>query len=365
MGQIYRIGRGGLEPLARPEDKNNLPVGTVLQLEGYDCPQYVITGNEGVNDRFPEYGAMYKLINLTTLLPEKKDALCLEWIANKKDGRIQTYIMDEIKTPAEVKTIQEQSRQRIIEKEKEDKEIAEQNAREFEDCKKRYPYLEKLENTKKSYWAIGAKNLRTELAREFPGVKFAVRSESYTGGDSINIDWTDGPTSEAVKAISDKYQKCDFDAMQDLQTYRHSDFTAIYGGAHYVFENRSISSEKVIEAAEKYGYTITTDQWGRIISGLEDCPDKWEMERAIRREAHSRSYYTKPEAKEPGPVQKPEGVTIRKNEERDGIEVLFPTKPEQGIIDKLKGLGFRWSKFQGLWWRRYDENIFQELQKAI
>ena len=49
-------------------------------------------------------------------------------------------------------------------------------------------------------------------------------------------------------------------------------------------------------------------------------------------------------------------ITVRKNEEKGGIEILFPNKPDQSIIDALKNNGYRWSKFSKLWWTRFSED---------
>jgi len=45
---IYSIGRGGLKPLSS-EGKNDLPIGTILHLHGYNEPDYVICGKRRDN----------------------------------------------------------------------------------------------------------------------------------------------------------------------------------------------------------------------------------------------------------------------------------------------------------------------------
>ena len=64
--------------------------------------------------------------------------------------------------------------------------------------------------------AAAAKAIRQELKKAFPTIKFSVTSESFAGGDSVDIRWTDGPTSDAVDAITRKYQYGHFDGMIDL-----------------------------------------------------------------------------------------------------------------------------------------------------
>jgi hypothetical protein len=63
--------------------------------------------------------------------------------------------------------------------------------------------------------------------------------------------------------------------------------------------------------------------------------------------------------------QKVDSVTIRHNEEHNGIEILFPAKPEASVIQTLKALGFRWSPRGGLWYTRFNENLMQRVKQAL
>ncbi len=63
-----------------------------------------------------------------------------------------------------------------------------------------------------------------------------------------------------------------------------------------------------------------------------------------------------------GPVAE---MTIRKNVEMNGIEIVFPAKPERDVIDTIKGYGFRWSQRQGLWWKRYSESLLRSLKNTF
>src|SRR5574343_581629 len=53
-------------------------------------------------------------------------------------------------------------------------------------------------NKKLSSHAAAAKGIREELKKTFPGIKFSVISDSYSMGDSVHINWTDGPTTGEV-----------------------------------------------------------------------------------------------------------------------------------------------------------------------
>jgi hypothetical protein len=73
-----------------------------------------------------------------------------------------------------------------------------------------------------SIHALAAKAIRADLKKAFPGVKFGVRSETFSMGDSATVSWTDGPAVETVKEIADKYQAGDFDGMTDSYNFREN-----------------------------------------------------------------------------------------------------------------------------------------------
>ncbi len=46
------------------------------------------------------------------------------------------------------------------------------------------------------------------------------------------------------------------------------------------------------------------------------------------------------------------GIIIRENAEKKGIEIIFPEKPADNIIQKLKENGFQWQIQRGDEWTR-------------
>ncbi len=46
-----------------------------------------------------------------------------------------------------------------------------------------------------------AKIVRGALKAAFPGVRLSVRSDTYAGGASVDVRWTDGPNREAVESV--------------------------------------------------------------------------------------------------------------------------------------------------------------------
>jgi hypothetical protein len=113
--------------------------------------------------------------------------------------------------------------------------------------------------------AQAAKLIRAELKKAFPNVKFSVRSNNYAGGDSVYVNWTNGPTRDAVTEITDKYQYGHFDGMIDL--YEYSNNIEGLPQAKYVLEQRTISDDvyeaKKAKIAEEFGIEDATDenQW--------------------------------------------------------------------------------------------------------
>lgn len=49
---------------------------------------------------------------------------------------------------------------------------------------------------------------------------------------------------------------------------------------------------------------------------------------------------------------KVEGITVKLNEEKNGIEIYFPEKPNAAILDGLKANGWRWSRFNACWYHQ-------------
>lgn len=102
---------------------------------------------------------------------------------------------------------------------------------------------------------VAAKNIRAELRERFPQTKFGVKSKRFSGGDSITVTWTDGPTTDAVRAVVDRYRDGDFDGMTDSYNYRAG--PKPNGSAKYVQCERDYSDvaiERAIAAvAAKWG----------------------------------------------------------------------------------------------------------------
>lgn len=109
--------------------------------------------------------------------------------------------------------------------------------------------------------AAAAKAIRAELKKAFPNTKFSVTSSSFANGDSVHIDWLDGPTTTAVEAITGKYQYGHFDGMIDL--YENTNQRSDIPQSKYVQTRRDFSDSVIEQArkeiAEMYGKPIFAD----------------------------------------------------------------------------------------------------------
>jgi ribosomal protein L15 len=122
----------------------------------------------------------------------------------------------------------------------------------------KYAHLVKVgERERCSGGKLVAVNIRTELKRHFPKVKFRVTSDY----NSVNVKWENGPSPAKVKEITDKYQLGNFDGMQDMYVSSDEDsFNKVFGGCKYVFETREVSIENKRKAfKEQYPNGITID----------------------------------------------------------------------------------------------------------
>lgn len=132
----------------------------------------------------------------------------------------------------------------------------------------------------KSRYAQAGASIKKELARAFPGIKFSVRSKSFSMGNSVDVSWSFGPTSAEVDAIINKYQYGHFDGMIDCYEYdRDKDreaFRAANGSSKYVMSQRDIPHEvflqvcRDIAALQGVEFTSTWQRRENDSLGLDD-----------------------------------------------------------------------------------------------
>lgn len=58
-------------------------------------------------------------------------------------------------------------------------------------------------------------------------------------------------------------------------------------------------------------------------------------------------------------------VTVRKNTDKNGIEIIFKACPAREVLDNLKKHGFRWSRFNKLWYSQDNEKNWNYAKTLI
>lgn len=112
-----------------------------------------------------------------------------------------------------------------------------------------------------------AKNIRIELKRAFPLVKFSVTSSRFSGGNSIDVSWIDGPVTKQVDRIINKYAAGSFDGQTDSYDYEASTWTDAFGDAKYVHSRRD-DSDKALESAIRSVKAAHGDALGALADSI-------------------------------------------------------------------------------------------------
>ena len=123
---------------------------------------------------------------------------------------------------------------------------------------------------KKTEAASASSEIRKVLKIAFPNIKFSVNSSTYAGGNSIRVNWENGPTVKQVEQYTKDFQMGNFNGMEDI--YEMSNYNKNIPQVKYLFLNREMSKnlkafmEKEIKKTHSF-------------KGM----DEWEKEREIYR----------------------------------------------------------------------------------
>ncbi len=87
--------------------------------------------------------------------------------------------------------------------------------------------------------------IRKSLKATFPTTKFSVKCDRFSGGTSIDISWTDGPTDPEVSRVIAEYRCYGFDSSTDCQTQwnQERDGMAVRYGGTFIHTKRSYSAD--------------------------------------------------------------------------------------------------------------------------
>lgn len=245
---------------------------------------------------------------------------------------------------------------RILEQRNE--RIAEE--KKYEDCREEYKAEQKTKKQTSPH-AGAAKTLKAELQTAFPGVKFSVKSDSFSMGDSVSVSYEDGPAYHIVDEIASKYQYGHFDGMNDI--YENSNRRDDIPQSKYVNVSRhqSAATREILDAAvnemfgEDFGkkhdedmnlhelFQKTSIPAGAKVTGLgrtEVTCGRWVEFYTITYEGGDQ-VQTKPETAATAPVYEKVEVTAGEINIVDYSEKAFAvigdTKPIKDLLGSLHG----------------------------
>ena len=89
--------------------------------------------------------------------------------------------------------------------------------------------------------AQASRTIKSILKKEYPNIKFSVKSSNYANGSSVDVCWFDGVPEKELDAFLNQFQQGHFDGMIDLYEYSN---TKNMPQAKFVFGKRTVSKEK-------------------------------------------------------------------------------------------------------------------------
>lgn len=224
----------------------------------------------------------------------------------------------------------------------------------------RQQYKENAKNNPTvSTHANTAKAIREELKKVFPSYKFSVTSKSFSGGDSVHISWTNGPTTKQVDSIVNKYQYGHFNGMEDI--YEYSNNIEGLPQTKYVSTSREINPElknRLLPEFEKlyksdepeYSRNSTVNTLHRILSnteiknadnvkGIKEIQQNGSFEDCFKLTYHKNEKETVQADTNPNikPIESAAGeVNVIEYSEK-AIAVIGDTKPIKELLKSLGG----------------------------
>lgn len=183
-----------------------------------------------------------------------------------------------------------------------------------------------------------AKQIRKELKQNFPTTKFSVTSQSYSMGDNVRVEWTDGPTETEVEFLIKKYQYGHFDGMQDLYEYTNSrdDIPQV----KFVMTERDYSEEareKYAEIAKNSYHKNENDSWDEFAKKI----GRIDFKNFVYAEYLNKTNLEEKEDNKQKVKTKSDKIEIVEYSEK-AIAIFGNTKE---IKDQLKEIGGRFNKF--------------------
>ena len=267
------------------------------------------------------------------------------------------------------------------EQKKQKREIEEANrkyAAEVAALRVKYNYIPCPKTDEKKWLSVGDKrrNVLAVLKHEFPGVKFKAHTRNGSTSDSITVEYEDGPAYDKVMKVLREFETTTYNAYEDIHEDCTQPAACVCGGFDYVFLHRETSKDV---------YKFVHDWMLKNVGGTSEECARGEAHRLVGKTdfpaggyellgvgmTDKGEWFLRIKANEPSKPTPPngggngEGVVVRHNEEKNGIEILFPSMPSEHIRDLCKACGFRWSRFSKVWYNRMCDRSVAAAEQIV
>jgi hypothetical protein len=188
--------------------------------------------------------------------------------------------------------------------------------------------------------------------KHLPQGKYSVTSKSYSGGRSQDIEIK----AIAIQVVNIEFLSFKRDHPNDIHPREIGRYTAAASKALVILQ--AIQNQYNYNNSDSQSDYFDVNFYGHVKVA-------WELEQA---EDHAfRAGVALPVYEEPAEVVSvmAVGTEIRHNTEKNGIEVVFAEKPAESIRQILIEHGFRWSRFQQLWYARYSIALIGQIEALL
>ncbi|MGY3341144.1 hypothetical protein ACVW0K_007337 [Streptomyces filamentosus] len=219
--------------------------------------------------------------------------------------------------------------------------------------------------------------LRRRLKKEFPGVKFSVRTGTGTGSAWISVHWTDGPDTKAVNKLTAPLHGAHWDGYSETYVATDNVLTVTVKGEEITGEplvngittHRDFSEDVLAEAkalwsaafdgadpddggmrgAVVVGGKVVPDSWApnqvRHIAQEVVAPKRWEAALAAAKAPAKAAARSRRKTSSTGA---PDGITVTCTAE-EGVTVTG-TAFGDGAAPILRAHGLDWSRKRACWY---------------
>jgi hypothetical protein len=197
-----------------------------------------------------------------------------------------------------------------------------------------------------------AKLIRAELKTLFPYTKFSVRSDRYSMGSSVYVKWTDFPTNEEVEKVIGKYERVSRDEYTGEILCGGNMFV---NTSHSWTDETKAAIEEDMKQNENNNWDFLQENYYWYSQAFKESSDK--LYKIWLTEKEPKKAIKQTEKVNNQTIGSNDNITVEliHNEEKNGLELKFNGIPNEGTRTLLKENGYKWSKYNKVWYCKQSE----------